>query len=282
MIDSEATSSLKEYLPTAKTVVVIVGPKPTDDQLAVASSLYLGLTASGKDTGIYAPKKLGSNSFAGLEDLSQELGKQNLVIEFDYDETAVDKVSYHIGQETGKFYLTIKPKKGAQPLDKSTVDFSYAGADADLVFLVGVHDLEKLDQLYFGYESLYENAFVVTLHSFKPELGTLQLDLSDTSSLSESFVGLLEELELNLTEGMATNLLQAIESVTNGFQSRTANAATFETVAKLLRAGARRLKTTTTVEEETPKAVEFEPKKKNNRPQLKSNRQTNRRSKSRR
>jgi hypothetical protein len=182
------------------------------------------------------------HKLAGVQDLNTQLGKQNLVIEFDYEESAVDKVSYHIGEESGKFYLTIKPKKGSKPLDKSRVDFTYAGADADLIFLVGVHDLETLDQLYFGYEPLYENAFVVTLNSFKPELGNVQIDLSGGSSLSESLVGLLTGLEIPVTEEMATNLLRGIEQATDNLQSFAASADTFEVVAKLLRSGARRAK----------------------------------------
>lgn len=240
MIALEHIASLKEYLQTAKTILVIVGPKPTDDQLAVASALTSGLAMMGKDVGLYSPKHHSDKAVSNASHISTELGKQNLVVEFDYDENAVDKVSYHIGEETRKFYLTIKPRKGYKPLDTSAVNFSYIGTDADLVFLVGVHDLESLNQLYFGYESLYENAFLVTLHSFKPELGTVQFDLSSGSSLSESFVDLLEGLEIGITEDMATDLLYGIEQVTNNLQSLTVTAETFEVVAKLLRAGAKR------------------------------------------
>jgi len=241
MIALEQLSSLKDYLQTAQSVLVILGSKPTTDQLAVASALYAGLVELNKEVGLYAPNKI-TGPFISLQGLSTQLGKQNLVIEFDYNEVAVDKVSYHIGEESGKFYLTIKPKKGQKPLDKSTVDFSYAGADADLIFLVGVHNLEDLDQLYFGYEPLYENAFVVTLNSFKTALGNLQFDLSGTSSLSETLVGLLSGLDIPLTETMATDLLLGVESATERLQSFAASADTFEVVAKLLRAGAKREK----------------------------------------
>ncbi|MFH2118616.1 MAG: hypothetical protein ABII10_02690 [Candidatus Paceibacterota bacterium] len=241
MIALEQISSLKEYLQTAQSVLIILGPDPTNDQLAVASATYLGLKALKSEVGIFAPKKI-EGPFASLKEINTELGKQNLIVEFDYHEDAIDKVSYHIGEENNKFYLTIKPKKGKKPLDKASVDFHYAGADADLIFLVGVHDLEDLNQLYFGYESLYENAFVVTLNSFQPEIGTVQIDLSGTSSLSESLVGLLDGLEIPINEEMATDLLRGIETNTQGLQSFSASAETFEIVAKLLRSGGRRTK----------------------------------------
>lgn len=242
MIALEQLTSLKEYLQTAQSAAVILGPKPTADQAAVASALYLGLVALGKEAGIYAPKNLSHRSFTALKDLRTELGKQNLVVEFDYDENAVDKVSYHIGEGSGKFYLTIKPKKGSKPLDSSSVKFSHAGAAADIVFLVGVHDLETLDQLYFGYENLYESAFVTTFHTFKPELGNVQFDLSGRSSMSESVVDILAGLAMPLSADMATDLLVGVEAMTQNLQSRTATADTFEIVAQLLRAGARRSK----------------------------------------
>lgn len=240
MIALEELSSLREYLQTAQSVAVIVGAKPSNDQLAVASSLYQSLKEQGKEVGFYSPKKINDSKLTVANQISSELGKQNLVVEFDYDEAAVDKVSYHIGQESNKFYLTIKPKKGHKPLSTSSVQFSYAGTDSDLVFLIGVHDLETLDQLYFGYENLYENAFVVTLNTFKPELGNVQLDLSGMTCMSEAMADVLESLNLPLTADAATDLLRSLEESTDGLRSLTVDADTFETVAKLLRAGARR------------------------------------------
>ncbi|MFZ5438321.1 MAG: DHH family phosphoesterase [Patescibacteria group bacterium] len=242
MIALEQVNSLKEYFQSAESVAVILGQKPTVDQLALASALFIGCQNLNKEVGLYAPKKISDDHFDVLAKLQTELGKQNLVVSFDYNEQAVDKVSYHIGEETKKFHLTIKPKKGAKPLNPESVEFSYAGADVDLIFLIGVHDLETLDQLYFGYESLYENSYVVTLHNFKPEIGATQFDLSGTSSMSETMVDLLQSLGVELNDTIATSLLMGIEQTTNHLQSLTTSAETFEKVAQLLRAGARRIK----------------------------------------
>ncbi|MCC6711205.1 MAG: hypothetical protein IT416_02520 [Candidatus Pacebacteria bacterium] len=242
MIALEQVNSLKEYFQSAESIAIILGPKPTVDQLAVASSLFHGCVSVGKEVGFYAPQKISDDYFLALKELQTNLGKQNLVISFDYDEQAVDKVSYHIAEESKKFYLTIKPKKGIKPLDPKSVEFGYAGTDIDLVFLVGVHDLESLEQLYFGYESLYQNSYVVTLHNFKPEIGTTQFDLSGSSSMSENIIDLFDNLELVINEPMATALLMGIEHTTNYLQSFTTTAETFEKVARLLRMGARRTK----------------------------------------
>jgi nanoRNase/pAp phosphatase (c-di-AMP/oligoRNAs hydrolase) len=258
MIALEQINSLKEYFQSAESIAIILGQKPNVDQIALANALYSGCKSLNKDVGLYSPKKIKDEHFSSLKELQTELGKQNLVVTFDYDEQSVDKVSYHIGEETKKFHLTIKPKKGTKPLDPKSVEFSYAGADLDLIFLIGVHDLETLDQLYFGYESLYENSYLVTLHNFKPELGVTQFDLSGASSMSESMIDVLESLNIEINEEMATSLLMGIEQTTKNLQSLTTTAETFEKVAKLLRTGARRIKRT-----ESPKiSLEVEKKKK--------------------
>lgn len=242
MIELEQINSLKEYFESAQSVAIVLGPKPTVDQVAVASALYEGCLLLQKEASLYAPHRIRDEFFESLQSLQTELGKQNLVVSFDYDENIVDKVSYHIGEETKKFFLTIKPKKGHKPLALESMNFSYAGSDVDLVFLVGVHDLESLEQLYFGYESLYQSSFVVTLHTFKPEIGNVQLDLSATSSMSEGVIDIIENLGISLNEKMASSLLMGIETATQNLQSLTTTAETFETIARLLRSGARRVK----------------------------------------
>ncbi|NCN45585.1 MAG: hypothetical protein COU63_03560 [Candidatus Pacebacteria bacterium CG10_big_fil_rev_8_21_14_0_10_36_11] len=242
MIALEQINSLKEYFQSAETIAVILGAKPSVDQIALASALFEGCKNLNKEVGFYAPRKIQDEYFSSLNELQTELGKQNLVVSFDYDETAVDKVSYHIGEDTKKFYLTVKPKRGQKPLDAKSVEFSYAGAEFDLVFLIGVHDLDSLEQLYYGYESFYDNTYVVTLHNFKTEIGTAQLDLSGFSSLCEGSMALLENIGIELTESVATPLLMGLDAATQNLQSFTATADTFDNVAKLLRTGARRIK----------------------------------------
>ncbi|MGD9129681.1 MAG: hypothetical protein PVJ09_04305 [Candidatus Woesebacteria bacterium] len=264
MITAEEISNLKDLLSKAQTVLVMLGEKASFDQVASASSLYLALKQNGKKTGFFSP----SNDFnghpnkeeflqiQGIKELKQELGHQNLLISFDYQETQVDKVSYHIGEQTGKFYLTIKPQSGHEPLNPEAVDFSFTGADADLIFLVGIHEFESLGNLYYGFETLYEDAGTVTIHNFKPDIANIKLDTSGSVCMSEAMLLLLENLEFEIDDGIATNLLAAIEQSTQSFSSLSATAETFEIVARLLRAGARRIKKTAASITTAPKKIE--------------------------
>lgn len=248
---AEATtdlSNLRILIDSARAVVIAVGPQPTLDQWAVATALQLTLEQAGKTVLLAAPHKptLPENSplqpLAGLDQVADSLGKRDLVVSFAYDEAAVDAVSYAIGAETQRFYLTIKPKPGHKPLAAETVEFTYAGVDADLIFLIGVHELPQLAQLYTGYEELYGRVSIVTIHSFAPEIGQIRLDTSKSTCSAEALVKILLDLNLALPPAAASNLLYAIDMLTDGLSSFSVTADTFQTAAELLRAGARRFR----------------------------------------
>ncbi len=192
------------------------------------------------------PKEL--EKLIKFDEVESELGKENLIISFPYQEEQVDKVSYYIGEKDKRFYLTIKPKKNIAPLESNKVEFSYAGAQADLLILCGVEDLENLRQLYFAYETLYkgDNNYVVTINNFIPDFGKLNLDISPSSSYSEAIFYLLQDLDSKNEDILAKSnlpslLLYGIEAKTRGLQSEEVDINTFLAVASLLKLGATRL-----------------------------------------
>ena len=244
MFTSEQAQQLGEVVTTAQTVLVVLPTQPTLDQTATALALTSALETLQKQVTVITPQPLVEplSQLAGADLIQNQIGNRDLAVSFAYTPEAVDKVSYHIDEAQQRFYLVIKPQKGHKPIDQTTVDFSYTGAEADIVFLIGVHSFDSLEHLYFGYEQLYQTAVIVTFHTFQPEIGTFKLDASGTSSLSESVTLLLQQTGWTLTPEAATNLLQAIEQATDHFQSLSTSAETFEVTAWLMRAGARRSK----------------------------------------
>ena len=220
--------------------MIILPDQPTFDQQLAAASLNLSLLDGGKKSQLLGVKKLVNPTIAGLDYLKTEIGANNLVIGFDYNEQAVDNVSYHLDEETNKFYLTIKPKRGQNPLNKDSLQVDYAGADADLIVLFGVTNLDELDQLYLGYEELYQGANTISLNETHPTFQSSHLDVLGFSSYCETTFKLLEQAKLTLSSEVATNLLAGIQYQTNNFVDLKADANTFEAVASLLRSGARR------------------------------------------
>lgn len=257
MIDESLANQYKSLIDTAQTIVVLIPAQATQDQIAVAASLYLSLLRLGKNARLVTPQPVVTKgAILGFEQAQQDLGNQNLTVSFAYTPEQVDKVSYHIAEETGRFYLTIKPKSGYEPLATESVEFSYTGASAELVILVGVSNLEQLEQLYFGYEDLFETVPMVSIHNHTTSFGTLHIDSGSASSSSEVVAQLLFSLGHPVDSDVATNLLLGIEWGTASLSSPTASAETFEVVAQLLRAGARRTFKKTSVETTVPTLLE--------------------------
>lgn len=242
MFTSDQISQLKELTQSAQSILVLCGPNPTLDQAAAANALTESLQALDKQVLLLAPETK-SESYSVLEkqpEFKTEMGNKDLTISFSYRPEAIDKVSYHIDEQQQRFFLVIKPQKGQKPLETESVAFEYTGAEADLIFLIGVPSFESLGHLYEGYEQLFQSTMTVTINTYEPEIGAVKINAGDVSGLSELVAQLLMSLEMYIDEGNATNLLTAIEAKTDRLQSFATTADTFQLVAELMRRGARR------------------------------------------
>jgi hypothetical protein len=233
-------STIKNYLEQADSALIVLGNNSGFDQQLAAASLFLALNQQKKKTALVAPEKVSNPTIVGLEELKNDIGCNDLVISFDYVETAVNNVSYHLDKENKKFYLTIKPRKGEEPLKKETVEMDYVGAEADVVILIGVNRLEDLGQLYYGYEEFYRKTNLISLSNHQPVYKSLNFNVSQASSFCEAIFQLFKDVGYKFNNEIATNLLAGIQYETNNFVDISASAETFEAVAELLRAGARR------------------------------------------
>jgi hypothetical protein len=242
MLEEAQLAQFKSMVENAQSVVVVLPEQAPIDEVATALALHLTFREMGKESRIAAVTvpSFKQPKLPGFQHLTSELGNQNLTISFNYSEEQVDKVSYHIGEESKKFYLTIKPRSGSAPLDTSTIEFSYTGASADLIVYVGVRALDDLQQLYYGYETLYQDASSISFSKTESELGALQISPTSESNLSELLTSILSALQLPVSPDTATNLLAGIEFDTQGLTTRQVGAGTFESIANLLKAGGTR------------------------------------------
>ncbi len=240
MVTNEHLVFAREMVETAQVILVIFPSQSKHDVVAAAVSLAHGMEALGKHRQLLSPQNTDFPAVVDLP-LSDEVGNKDLRISFPYNENMVDKVSYSIDEDQGQFHLVVQPKSGAAPLDSTQVAFTYVGAQADLIITLGVSDLNSLEQLYVGYESLYADTPLISINTFDTSFGTLKLNISDKSSYCEGLYLLLESLGAPITDNVATTLLAGVEQETQMFRSQVTSADTFETIAKLLRLGARRL-----------------------------------------
>ncbi len=279
MIDQNQVKRFLEFLSVSKKIALIFADTQQQELLLAILAIYsfLNELSSLKDAKVnfvnldlFSPTKI-EKSFKSQSKLKkylkqnqllainqQDLGKDNLLISFPYQPAQVDKVSYHIGDDNQRFYLTIKPKAGSAPLNPQQVNFSYTGSSADLLLLIGVNELEDLQDLYSNHQQFYQNTPIITINSFLPDFGTLNLDISGTSGYGEAIFYLIKSLtnllEINLADlpkikQIATLLFASIEQKTNKFTSSTMTADSFLAVAELLKLGAERLENVNKVAE---------------------------------
>ncbi len=264
MISQPQFLQVKEFLDTAQSVLVIINSDSDFDVLAASSALFLSLEQSGKEV-VYASPDLFSEvnqNLIGVDQIKTEVSNKNLIVSFDYAETAVEKVSYHIGEETNRFYLTVQPQKGQRPLDKNTVDIGYVGAEADLIFMIGVHDYESLEHLYLGNEQLFTDTTVIAINNFEAEVGDIRLNTSESTNMSSAVAEMIRQADLEISGDAATNLLLSLEETTDSFRSLSITPDLLETAAWLMRQGARRVRQASTPVTKKPKLQVAKAKKK--------------------
>jgi len=233
---------LEDYLQKAKEIVIVLPANPSLDATASALALYLSLIKMNKRVIIGCPSlmRVEFNHLYGIDRITNKIANRNLVISFAYEKEAIEKVSYNI--DNGKFNLVIEPRNGYQPLDSNKVSYSYLGMKGDLIFVIGAQSLEGLQELYQEERSFFEESFIVNISNEKNnnKFGKINLISDEASSCAEILVSLFKQLSLSMDSDAATNLLAAIETSTDYFQSSNIEASAFEAVAWCLRRGARR------------------------------------------
>lgn len=230
---------LKTRLGTAQTVLITLPANPSQDAVASTLALYLSLKNSGKSVTVAASTLpiVRDSRLVGVDKITTEVGGNNLVITLDVPEDQIDKVTSNT--EGGHLNLIVNPAKGATPITAEQVKFTYSGAAADLIIVVGAADLSDVGALAEKENELFAKDKIANVSK---EVGTFgAINITDPSSSNAELVtALLKELALPLDIDIANNLMQGIEAATNGLSSPNMTADTFEALAVLYRAGARR------------------------------------------
>ncbi len=230
---------LKTRLGTAQTVLLTIPVNPSQDAVAGALSFYLSLKQSGKNVSVVTTSApvVRDSHLVGLDKITTDVGGENLVITLDVPENAIDKVTSNT--EGGHLNLIINPAKGVSPITQDNVKFSYSGAAADMVIVIGAADLKDVGALAEKEIELFDKERIVNISNQVGSFGSVNLT-DPSSSNCELVTALLKELALPLDVDIASNLMQGIEAATSGLSSPNMTADTFEALAVLYRAGARR------------------------------------------
>jgi hypothetical protein len=175
----------------------------------------------------------------GVDKITSSLGSsegKNLVIAFPYEEGSIEKVSYNI--DGGYFNLVIEPREGYPLITQDSLRYSFSGGTTDLIVTVGVSSIETLGQIYQANSALFQEKTVVSIDTNSAMTPFGKTTIVDPAvTLSELMLDILTQMGATIDPDTATNLLMGIVAATNNFT--TASPATFETVASLMRSGAR-------------------------------------------
>ena len=236
---NDQLQALKTKLGSAQSLLLAIPETPSQDVVAAALALYLSLKQTGKNISIVASGAplVRDSHLVGLDKIGTDVGGENLVITLDVPENYIDKVTSNT--EGGHLNLIINPTKGVTPLTEANVKFSYSGAVSDLVIVVGAADLKDIGALAEKENELFDQARLINISNQVGSFGAINLT-DPSSSCSELITALLKELALPLDVDIASNLMQGIESATQGLSSPNMTADTFEALAVLYRTGAHR------------------------------------------
>lgn len=231
--------ALKAKIEEVNSILITFPSTPNSDSVAASLALYLSLKQAGKNVHVISSDSpiVRDSSLVGIDKIKTEVGGNNLVITLNVPEDRVDKVTSNT--EGGHLNLIINPREGTNPITEKDIVFSYSGAVADLILVVGAADLKDVGALYEKELELFSKSPVANISNQVGNFGTINIT-DPSSSNSELVTALLKELGLNLDIDIANNLMSGIESATNGLSSPNMTADTFEALAVLYRAGARR------------------------------------------
>lgn len=234
-----ALTRLHEIITKSSSGAVVLPSNPTQDAIAAATALYLGLIKMGKNVALVCSQEVQSDLTASDKIQSNLVtGGDNLVISFPYSDGSIDKVDYNIQGEF--FNLIVTPRQGYPKLNSNQVKYSYTGGLLDFIIIVDSPTLNNLGSTYTDNQPQFQGREIINIdrHLTNSFFGTVNLVNKTSSSVSELILSVLQGLRVEIDKDIATNLYAGIAAATNNFTSYSVNADTFEHIASLLRMGA--------------------------------------------
>lgn len=232
-------AKVKELVDKANDIFIVTHEHPTFDSIGSSLALSLGLISLGKKVAVACPDSMTVelSSFVGVNKITSDISKKNFIISLDYVEGSIEKVSYNI--EGNTFNLVIEPRAGFPPFASDNVHYSHAGGGGDLIIAIDTIHLGELGKLYEENKELFAGKTIVNIdhHQNNGQFGHVNI-VSPASTTVELVGQLLQSLSINLSEDIATNLLNALYGGTNNFQN--SSVAAFSLAASCMQAGGKR------------------------------------------
>lgn len=228
-----------EIIQNGQSGLICLPENATDDAVASATALYLGLTQIGRNVSLASSAPIKSDLVAA-DKIQGEVATSgdNLVISFPYQDGSIDKVDYFI--QNDMFNIVVSPRAGTEKLNQKEVKFNYSGGSVDFIITVDTPNFRALGQLYSENQEQFKGKKIVNIdrHLTNSFYGSANYVNRTVSSTAELILGILQTMNVQIDKDIATNLYAGIAAATTNYTATTVNAGTFEASAYLLKQGA--------------------------------------------
>lgn len=242
MLDLE--QQIFRQLEKSKNVLIVFPADRDNDAIASALALFLFLKKIGVETEIAGFKNDDRSESLFFLPSYQEIKKQldnlrRFIVSLDISQAKVNQIKYSVDADQLNFIIS--PKTGwFKPEDVSTRtgEFRY-----DLIFTVGVSDLEALGKLYDdNVEFFYKTTIINIDHqAANEEFGQINfVDLNAITTAEIVFYLLKNYKPEMISEDIATCLLAGIIQRTKNFKTANLTPRVLLTTSELITLGARR------------------------------------------
>ncbi|MFH1896617.1 MAG: hypothetical protein ABH814_04100 [bacterium] len=154
------TRDLKEKLEKAQKTFLIVPQEAGLDGLCGALALYHTFQSKDREVRVVFDGEIPS----GIQDMPEagkilpNLGSKDLILRFNIGKQGVEKISYSTGGDI--LSLRVRPKTGQ--FDIANFDYSYEGANANLLVTFGIARVSDLS-FFEHYKQSFEKSEIINL-----------------------------------------------------------------------------------------------------------------------
>ncbi|MBI3366066.1 hypothetical protein HY041_00360 [Candidatus Roizmanbacteria bacterium] len=190
--NQQTLARLHEIITKAVNGAIVLPSNPSQDAIAAATSLYLGLIKMGKNVSLVCAQSVSSDLTASDKIQSNLVsGGDNLVVSFPYTDGAIDKVDYNIQGEN--FNLIISPRQGYPKMEPNQVKYSYTGGLLDFIIVVDSPTLNNLGSSYTDNQTQFQGREIINIdrHLTNSFFGTVNFVNKTASSIFENVATLL-------------------------------------------------------------------------------------------
>lgn len=233
---------LNTLLARAQKALILLPSNPDTDSTAAGLGLYLGLLKQGKQAIIASSSGVRQEDrvLTGADNIKTSLDGKDTVISLPYREGEIETVTSYV--EEGKLNIVVKPQNKELHFAKEDISVYTAGIEADIIFTVGIKNLQSAGGIYEQNKDSFTGKEIVNLdNSFENgNFGTVNIVNAKLPTVSEIVVLVLKNIKVIMDTDIATNLYNGLKAGTDNFNPDKASALTFEAAALCLRSGAKR------------------------------------------